>query len=378
MKITDVKTTALFHKLDRPLMDSISIMNARSMVLVTIHTDSGTTGFGESACYGGPPIVTQTIIEKELRNYLIGKDPCDIELIWQKMYTGSYEHGRRGAVIQALSGVDIALWDIKGKLLGLPIYKILGSCRDKVPAYASVGFYAEGKDNEELISEVLGFVRRGFSAVKMKIGRLRLEDDVERVRAVREAVGDKIKLLVDANCAYTPCQAIRALHELNKYDIFFFEEPTTADNIDGYVKIASSSSIPIAAGENFYTRYEFKDLIARGAVDIVQPDPIWCGGLSEAKKISDVAGCWSIHSAPHAFSSALGLAASLQLLMSIPNGLILEFDGNPNIFREKLVTIPIDIDSDGDVRAPSEPGLGIAIDESIVKQYVGTGLEIHL
>jgi L-alanine-DL-glutamate epimerase-like enolase superfamily enzyme len=230
-------------------MDATYTLPHRSAVLVKVATDEGIFGLGEAAYFGGPPLITRMIIEKELKEYLIGEDPLNIEKLWEKMYQRTIKHGRKGAVIASISGIDIALWDIKAKAAKMPLYKLLGGCYEQIRAYASAGFYAEGKGLKELAEEMASYVEEGFTAVKMKIGRLSQDEDVERVKAVRQAIGDEIDLLVDANNVYTSYQAIKIARKMEAYDIFWFEEPVPAEDIEGSARVAAALDTPVAAGE---------------------------------------------------------------------------------------------------------------------------------
>jgi len=369
MKITNVEAMVLTCPLEKPIMDATYTLPHRSAVLVKIETDEGVFGIGEAAYFGGPPMITKMIIEKELREYLIGEDPFNIERLWEKMYQRSIKHGRKGAVIASMSGIDIALWDIKAKAARMPLYRLLGGCYDVIRAYASAGFYAEGKGLKELAAEMASYVKEGFTAVKMKIGRLSQPEDVARVKAVREAIGDNIDLLVDGNNAYTSYQAIKMARKMEEYNIFWFEEPVPAEDIEGSAQVAAAIDTPLAAGENEFTRYGFKDLIINKAIDIAQPDVTWCGGITEARKIAAMASAWNITCVPHSFSSAISLVANLHFSASIPNSMFQEFDRNYNPLRENLLTEPITINKDGYIELTDKPGLGVELNQSIVNQY---------
>jgi L-alanine-DL-glutamate epimerase-like enolase superfamily enzyme len=369
MKITTVEAVVLTCPLDKPIMDATYILPHRSAVLVKIDTDEGVSGIGEAAYFGGPPLITRVIIEKELKDYLTGEDPLNIEKLWEKMYQRSIKHGRKGAIIAAMSGIDIALWDIKAKVAGMPLYRLLGGCYEQIRAYASAGFYAEGKGLKELGEEFASYVAEGFTAVKMKIGRLREEQDVARVKTVREAIGDSIDLLVDGNNVYTSYQAIRIARQMEEYNIFWFEEPVPAEDIQGSATVADAIDTPVAAGENEFTRYGFRDLFTNKALDIAQPDVTWCGGITEAKKIAAMASAWNIICVPHSFSSAVALVANLHFSASIPNSLFQEFDRNHNPLRENLLEEPVNINKDGYISLGKKPGLGIELDESVIRRY---------
>ncbi len=393
MKITDVKATVLSHELKEPIMDSRLYIPARKAVVVEVTTNNGITGMGESMFVGGPPSTTVSIIENELKKYFIGEDPFRVERLWERFYQGSMQHGRKGALIAAYSGMDVALWDIMGKTLGKPIYILLGGFRSRMRAYASGGFYQESKGLEELVREMVSYIKEGFTAVKMKVGRLSVHEDLERVRAVREAIGESVDLMVDANNAYAPYTAIKVGRELAKYNVYWFEEPVPPEDIEGGAKVAAALDIPVAAGEQEFTRYGFRDLIVNKAVDIIQPDVIWSGGLTECKKIVDMASAWFVPCAPHAFSSAFCLLSNMHLVGASANcmgpiggrrnwylgsnseeqtdlGGLIELDRNFNPLRDEIIMEPIKIDDEGRVEIPDKPGLGIEINEKAMEKFL--------
>ena len=369
MKISKVEAMILTCQLDKPIMDATYTLPSRSVVLARVETDEGISGIGEAAYFGGPPMITKMIIEKELADYLIGEDPLNIERLWETMYQRSIKHGRKGAIIASMSGIDIALWDIKARSVGMPLYRLLGGCYEKIRAYASAGFYAEGKGLKELAGEMESYVKEGFTAVKMKIGRVSQAEDVARIKAVREAIGPNIDLLVDGNNVYTSYEAIRMARKMEAYDVFWFEEPVPAEDIEGSARVAHAIDMPLAAGENEFTRYGFRDLIINQALDIAQPDVTWCGGITEARKIAAMASAWNITCVPHSFSSAIALMSNLHFSASIPNSMFQEFDRNYNPLREELLTEPVRINKDGYIDLPDKPGLGVELNESTVKKY---------
>jgi L-alanine-DL-glutamate epimerase-like enolase superfamily enzyme len=369
MKITKVEAIGLSYPLEKPIWDSQHHIASRNCVLVKVYTDEGFIGVGEAAHFGGPLISTITILEKELAPLVIGEDPHAVERIWDKVYRTTIQHGRRGIVIAALSGIDIALWDIIGQKAGLPLYRLLGYSEDRVQAYASTGFYSEGKGPEELAQEAGAAVQAGFRAVKIKVGGLPLREDLKRVEAVRATVGKDVRLMVDANSNWEVPTALKAARALEELDIAWIEEPVAVDDIEGSARVALATSIPIAGYEQETTRYGFKELILRKAVHIVQPDAIWSGGITECRKIAALAAAWNLRCIPHVFSSAICLAANLHLLASIPNGGWVEFDQNPNALREELILQPFRIDKDGCVALPERPGLGIVLNSDIIERY---------
>ena len=384
MKIVDIRAIPLSYRCDSPYGSAGGMQASRGGLLVEVETDDGITGIGEAGVGGGS---TRNVIEQQLRPMLLGEDPLLIEGLWQKMFARTRQFGRRAIVMNAISGIDIALWDIAGKVAKLPVYRLLGACRDRVEAYASGGFYQEGKSIDDLAGEAEGYRARGFHGMKMKIGRnpstqthlrhlaanaqtceVEPEEDVARVAAVRRALGPQAKLMVDVNCAWSPAFAIEMGRALEPYKLYWIEEPVATDDIDGSARVADALATPIA-GETEIGLYGFRELITRGAVDIVQPDIAWTGGFSEGRRIAALAQAHHLMVAPHAFGGAVLLAASLHFAASIPNGLVLEFDQNSNGLRDELLKEPIRADGDGMIRLPERPGLGIELDPAAVERY---------
>ncbi|MBI4241497.1 MAG: mandelate racemase/muconate lactonizing enzyme family protein, partial [Candidatus Rokubacteria bacterium] len=345
--------------------------HTRTAMLVEVVSDGGLAGFGEAY---GPAAASRAIVEELYRPLLLGRDPLDIQVLWEELYNAFRDYGRKGIPIAALSAIDIALWDLKGKALGLPIYKLLGGrFRGEVEAYAT-GLYRRRVPDQAaaLAEEAKGYLAEGFSAMKLKVG-FGVEEDLRNVRAVREAIGAGPRLMVDANHAYDAVQAIRLGRDIEPYDIYWFEEPVVPEDLDGYLQVKQALRIPIAGGEAEYTRYGFKELIARRAVDIVQPDLCACGGFSEALKISALASTWGITYYPHVWGSAVGLYASLQLAAALPPnplalspaGLLFELDRTPNPFRERLAATPL-ARKGPLIDIPQGPGLGLEIDRDFL------------
>ena len=385
MKIVDIRAIPLSYRCDPPYGSAGGMQASRGGLLVEIETDDGITGIGEAGVGGGS---TRHVIEQQLRPMLLGEDPLLIEGLWQKMFARTRQFGRRGIVMNAISGIDIALWDIAGKVAKLPVYRLLGACRDRVEAYASGGFYQEGKSIDDLAGEAEGYRARGFRGMKMKIGRnpstqthlrhlaanaqtceVEPEEDIARVAAVRRALGPQAKLMVDVNCAWSPAFAIEMGRALEPYKLYWIEEPVATDDIDGSARVADALATPIAGYETEIGLYGFRELITRGAVDIVQPDIAWTGGFSEGRRIAALAQAHHLMVAPHAFGGAVLLAASLHFAASIPNALVLEFDQNPNGLRDELLKEPMRTDGDGMIRLPERPGLGIELDRAAVERY---------
>lgn len=378
MKITDVTVDRLSSSLKTVMWDARGAprlgqgahrIRSRDMALVRVHTDEGLVGIGEAGLFGAPATVQAIAIEHRVKPLLLGEDPFYVEHIWQKVYGHLGRSGRRGFLLSSLSGVDMAIWDIIGKALDTPLYKVLGASRDRVPAYACGGFYAEGKSTEDLAEEMASYVDQGFRAVKMKIGGLQMALDVARVKAVRRSIGDSCRLMVDANNMYSPKDAIRMAHAIQEYDITWFEEPVNTDDIEGSAHVVASIEIPVAGYETEDTRYGYRELIARRAVDIAMPDVLWSGGITECRRMAALAAAYNVPSSAHGGFNAPSLAAGLHLLASLPHGGMLEMNLYPNPFRDEIVTEPLTIDSDGNARLPEKPGLGVELDEDAIARY---------
>ncbi len=385
MKIAAIRTIALSCNVDPPYASAAGVQSRRGGLIVEVETDEGIVGIGESGLGGG---ATATVIAKDLAPLLIGEDPLMIEGLWQRMFHRTRQYGRRGIVMQAMSGIDIALWDIAGKVAKLPVYKLLGACRDRVEAYASGGFYQEGKSAADLAGEAEGYRARGFKGMKMKIGRnpstqthlreltgnagfceVEPEEDLARVAAVREALGPRAKLMVDVNCAWSPGIAIEMGRAMEPYKLYWIEEPVATDDIEGSAEVAAALATPIAGYETELGLYGFRELIGRGAIDIVQPDLAWSGGFSECRRIAALAQAHHRMVAPHAFASAVNLVAALHFAAAIPNGLVLEWDQNPNAIHDELLKEPLRLEKDGTVKLSERPGLGMELDRTAVERY---------
>ncbi len=388
MVITDVTTIKLRFPMVVPMADAIHYMPERTTLLVRVHTDDGIIGLGEVAAYGGYLESVETLVTGELCSTILGEDPFRIERLWRMMATRAHQRGRRGMLMMAMSGVDIALWDIVGQATRTPLYRLLGGYRDRLRVYASAGFYARDKDVAALADEVGGYAERGFRCVKIKVGRqpdallnpladmpaaeyatVTYEEDVARVRAARAAIGPAVRLAIDANNAWTPSLALRFMRDVEDQDIYWLEEPVATDDLEGSAALAGQLDTPVAGYETETGLPGFRDLIARRTVDIVQPDVIWSGGITECRKIAALAQADGLPVIPHVFSSALSLVANMHFIASIPNGSWLEWDQNPNPLRSELFLDMPAVDGDGEVRLPERPGLGVTLNEDTVERY---------
>jgi len=362
MKITDVRMEAYSWPREKPITNGLYTYTHSGIRPVIIETDEGVTGIGLAGADHVSPEITVSMVE-HFKEILIGKDPLDNERHWHEMWRPKLV-GRRGITTRVLGGIDMALWDIKGKVANMPLYKLLGGFTNKVDTYIAGGYYEEGKGLKELAAEMEHNVDLGVRAVKMKVGALSINADVERVRVAREAVGPDIRLMVDANNAYRHYQAIEFARKTEKYDLFWFEEPVEPDDYIGQAEITRATSIPIAAGENEYTRYGFRDMINVRAVDILQPDALVLGGVTEFMKIAALAQANDLDLAPHGNQEV-----HIHLVCAIPNGLILEYYADKfdamhgNVFKDTLEI------KDGYVYAPDRPGLGMELNSEFLAKY---------
>ena len=374
MRITSVRTHILEAALSQPFAYSRAWYDTRTAMVVEIETDSGLVGWGE--CYG-PARMTAAVVQS-VGPWLIGEDPLRTDHLWQMIYTRLRDHGQKGVVIQGLSGIDIALWDIKGRHFDVPCYRLLGGeVRTEVKAYATGLYRRKGGDPlVYLPEEAAGYAREGFSAVKLKVG-FGVEEDAAVTRAVRAAIGNKVALMVDANHAFDAVAAIRLGRMIEPYDIGWFEEPVPPEDIAGYRAVKDAIAIPVAGGECEFTRFGFRDILVSRAIDIIQPDTCAAGGLSECKKIADMAEAFGVRYNPHVWGTGIAIAASLQLLAVLPpqtpNSLapiepMLEFDRTEHPIRQAIMTQPIE-HVRGVVRVPDGPGLGIEIDRKALARF---------
>jgi D-galactarolactone cycloisomerase len=373
MKIVEVRTYVLEAALSEPFAYSQGWYERRGACLVEIVGEDGNSGWGEAF---GPPRLTAPIIEF-YKPLLIGADALATEAIWQALYNRLRDHGQKGLAIEALSAVDIALWDLKGRHLGLPVHRLLGGpLRRRVAAYAT-GFYRKrhGDPLSYLVEEAQERVAQSFGAIKLKLG-FDFDEDIRLCHAVRRAVGDNIAIMIDANHAYDAAAAIRLGRRIEALDIGWFEEPVPPEDLAGYRAVKAALGMPIAGGEAEFTRWGFRPLLVDRLVDILQPDVCAAGGISEAKKIADMANAFGVRVNPHVWGTGIALAASLQLIATLPHnppGLyplepLLEFDQSEHPIRMAVLRQPI-VQRGGWVEIPDGPGLGVEIDRDGLAKF---------
>jgi D-galactarolactone cycloisomerase len=373
MKIEIVRTHILHFPLGRTFESASMHFDSRQHVLVEIVCDDGTTGWGE--CLG--PALPNAAVVKAYANWLIGCDPLETEKIWITLYNALRDQGQRGLTVTALSGIDIALWDIKGRHFGVPISTLLGGrFREQVRAYATGCFRKHGVDRvADISAEVAGYRQEGFHAVKNKIG-FDVEEDLAVIATVREAIGADMRLMIDANHGYDVLEAVEVGKRGACHGIDWFEEPVLPEQLAAYRDVRAGQPIPVAGGETWHGRWGMKEPLETRAVDIIQPDICGTGGFTEMRRIADMAALHGIRLVPHVWGTAVQIAASLQFMASLPPNPprrdpvepILEFDRTENPFRQAVVRTPIE-HVNGLVTIPDGPGLGIEINRDALAAY---------
>ena len=369
MQITDVEAIVL----RQATVDDGIADGSQDDLVVLVHTDEGITGIGEVD--SAPDVVAALIrqdsshaVAHSLRSVLVGRDPLDVEGAWDAMYRGLIYVGRRGIGIHAISGIDIALWDIRGKALGKPVCELLGEVhRDRVRAYASM---LMPDTPEETGERVAALREKGFTAVKLGWGPLGRDPDhdVRLAAAAKDAGGDGVDILIDAGLGYEDDAqtAIRVARELEQLGIGWLEEPFLPDAYEAYAELADTVDITIAAGEQDVTRWGFRELIERGHVDLVQPDVTRCGGITETLRIAKLAAEHGVGTVPHAWKSGIIKAASLHVNAVLPDALYQEYCVAETPINTKLTVERLPIEADGCVAVPTAPGIGITLDEDVV------------
>jgi D-galactarolactone cycloisomerase len=379
MKITDIRIHALQSPLAQPFAFSQGWVRRRSATLVEVLTDEGITGWGEAFAQGmEPPQIAVAVIDSALKPLLLGANPLDTEVLWHRMYHATRDYGRKGSVIAGISAIDIALWDIAGKAHGVPVYQLLGGAfRTRVQAYAT-GFYRISGQGEaaRLGEEAIQHYESGLTHMKVKLG-YGVEDDIAVMREIRRVLGERqVRLMVDTNHAYGVADAIRLGRELERYDLRWYEEPVTPEDLEGYREVRRALSIPIAGGENEHTLYGFQAFLAGRCVDVAQPDIGSAGGFTACRHIIALAQAHGVQVNPHVWGSAVAQAASVQLIAAVPVAHhsvfavdpILEYDRSSHPFRAQLVAQPIQ-HVNGWVDVPARPGLGVEIDREVLERF---------
>ena len=373
MTIDKIEAFVVKDKLSNSFFFSQWEYSERCICLVKVTASNGQFGWGEG--YGPANVIEAGI--KLLKPIVLGENPIENEVIWSKMYRKTLDFSRRGVLMASVSAIDIAIWDLKGKILGLPVSSLLGGAhRTKIKPYAT-GLYFTNHTHfsDGFVEEAKLYVSQGFKAIKMKVG-LGIKADVANVKLIRETIGEDIELMVDSNHAYSLREAIELARKIEKYDIKWFEEPISPEFYEQYNELRQKTTIPIAGGECEYLRFGFNQLIKNKSVDILQPDICASGGLTEAKRIGALATANGVDLIPHTWGTSIGLHVALHFIAnmeSVPGRMydadfLIEFDQTENGLRERL-SEPLKL-KNGYLEVPTKPGLGIDINEEILKEYI--------
>ncbi|WP_198969424.1 mandelate racemase/muconate lactonizing enzyme family protein [Xylophilus sp. ASV27] len=365
-KIQSIHFCAAAVALDRVTSFSGRSVSTRHYGLVKVRSDDGVEGIG--FCYVGSAAgaLFTTAVEQLLAPVLLGKDSYAVEGLWAAMYQESLLQGRSGTVMRAISALDTALWDLNARTHALPLHKYLGAVElESVPAYASGGYYLEGKTPAMLGQEMAGYVEQGFTAVKMKTGRLSPKEEEARLKAARDAVGPDVELMMDCNNGWTDTtQAMQYMRRFEAYDPYFIEEPFGPDDIDSHAKLGRLTRVPVATAEIGYGRWYHKELLDKGAASILQTDALVCGGITEWRRIAATAASYGVVMCPHWFHDV-----HAPLVAATPNARYVEFFRDDQVLNfRRLIDRQLD-HRDGRVVLHQSPGLGFGFDEQAVRQY---------
>jgi D-galactarolactone cycloisomerase len=385
-RVRDVRAHYLRAELDQPFGWSVYTTPIRQAVLVEVETEDGLVGWGEAGS-GTLPYAGKAFVEQVLRPLALGEDPFDLDRVWQKARTTFDRAGWAGGLAaQALSGLEVALWDLMGKQVGRPVCQLLGGrVRERVQAYATGLYYYHTAPDPAAAreQEARGYVERGYGAMKMKVGGLSPIEDLAEVERIRRAIGDDVLLMVDANGGYDSRTAIQLGRKLERLDVAWFEEPVQRGDLAGYLEVKRALGMPITGGEHLGSLDAFRELIARRAVDIVQPDVANCGGLSEARRIAALASAFHVRLFPHVWGTPLAVAAGLHLAATLPSTPItnrptplaqepiFEFDSTPHPIRDAMLTDALR-PLHGWLTVPTGPGLGVEIDPAVLRHFAAT------
>ena len=372
MKISKIISYVLNEDLEKEFFFSQWEYSNRKICIVKIICDNGIVGWGEA--YGPATVVKESV--NYIKQNIIGMNPLDSDIIWSTLFRRVYDYGRSGVFVSAISAIDIALWDIKGKYHKLPVSTLLGgSYREKIRPYATGLYFSDSETlTDDLCNEAMEYVNEGFKSIKMKVG-LNIKSDVNNVKAVRNTIGPDIELMIDSNHAYSYDEALKLSKKLEDQDIKWFEEPLSPEFYDQYSDFKSKSLIPVAAGECEYLRYGFQKLLDKNCIDFLQMDICSCGGLTEAKRISALSSAKGVKVIPHTWGSGIAFYTAINFISNlepIPGRLYnedayIEYDRTENKIRENIIKNNI-IMKDGYISVNHKPGLGIDVDETYLNE----------
>ena len=378
--ISKIETYVLKDTLEKSFFFSQWEYSERCICIVKITCSDGTYGWGEGY---GPANILESGIEF-LKAQVLGENPLHNEVIWNKMYRKTLDFARRGVLVASMSAIDIAIWDIRGKLLNQSVGSLLGGVQRKYAVPYATGMYFTEKDNltKDFEVEAKLYLEKGFKAIKMKVG-LGISKDVSNVKHLRSIIGYDIKLMIDSNHAYTYTEALELSKKLEKYEISWFEEPVSPEFYEQYAELRQKTTIPIAGGECEYLRFGFHQLLKNKSVDIIQPDICACGGLTEAKRIASLASTYGVDIVPHTWGSSIGIHVALHFisnLESLPGRMfspdfLLEFDQTENALREQLTFPKLEM-KNGKIQVPSSPGLGLEVNEDELHKFANHNIGV--
>jgi L-alanine-DL-glutamate epimerase-like enolase superfamily enzyme len=358
MKITKLRTVQVEIPLQRPMITAIHETHSVGCVLVYLESDEGLTGENYVFTLNSDRLNVFDCMIRSLAHHVVGQDPHYVERMWDAMWREINPIGHEGITISAISALDTACWDLIGKAAGQPLYKLFGACRDEINAYASSGLWLSQSRNE-LVAEAKTFLDQGFRAMKIRLGKARMEEDIDRVAAVREAIGRDVELLADANQAFTAHHAIRLGRRLEEFAVAWIEEPVHACDLGGHAAVAAALNMPVASGETAYTRYGMRAILEARAADILMPDLQRIGGLSEFRRAASLASAFHVPISTHIFPEQ-----SLSIAGSTTNCISLEHvSWFSSLYREKMKIL------DGKISMPQGPGLGFTFDPEVVDRY---------
>ncbi|RKR12207.1 D-galactarolactone cycloisomerase [Maribacter vaceletii] len=373
MKIKSIESFILADKLKESFYFSQWEYSERRICIVKVTSTTGHVGYGEG--YGPAGLIKAGI--EHLTPYVVGQNALETETIWSTMYRRTLDFARRGVLVSAISAIDVALWDLKGKILEQPVHLLLGGKkRDTIVPYATGMYFTHGGNMpHKLAKEAKGYADMGYKAMKMKVG-LTIEEDIENVKQIREAIGPKVKLMIDANHAYNLREAVQLAQAVEKYDISWFEEPISPEYYNQYAELREKTNIPISGGECEYLRFGFQTLLQSKSVDIAQPDICSTGGLTEAKRIATLATVYGVEVVPHTWGTGIAFSAALHFISNIdcmPGRLrspecYIEHDRTENGLRDELTTSDMVFDK-GVIKISDKPGLGFTLNEDALHKY---------
>lgn len=373
MKIKSIESFILSDKLKESFYFSQWEYTERRICIVKITTDSGHVGWGEGY---GPAGVIRAGVE-HLAQFIVGMNSLETETIWNTMYRRTLDYARRGILVSAISAIDVALWDLKGKIMQQPVYMLMGGRkRDTITPYATGLYFTRCKNlTEKLCAEANLYVELGFKAIKMKVG-MGIKEDIALVAKIRETIGDEIELMIDSNHAYNLREAIQLANTLEKFNIGWFEEPISPEFYEQYSELRAKTNIPIAGGECEYLRYGFQTLLSSKSVDIIQPDICGTGGLTEAKKIATLASVYGVEVVPHSWGTGIALSAAAHFITNldvVPGRMnaktcYMEYDRSENGLRDELTQNSLTFEN-GVIKLGDKPGLGFELNEDALHKY---------